>query len=154
MAPKAKTIASSCSTVVVESRMGGAPPQEAPISGKSLQMAFVIIMNTKRPYPLTSFWSFETFAEVEQSTWISQVRAWFMNAILALMSSTLIWWSWHFFALLTRPSRLRLNVSPWDSASWDFWTRVSFMRLAFESLDLEKFLSMKSRCRLHVGLTF
>jgi len=55
MAPKAKIDATSSSVVAVESRMGGVSPKEALILGKGLQMAFAIIMNTKRHNLLTSF---------------------------------------------------------------------------------------------------
>jgi len=44
MVLKAKAIASSSSATAAETRIGGAPPQEASISGKSLQMAFAITM--------------------------------------------------------------------------------------------------------------
>ena len=70
MAPKVKIIASSFSAAAVESRMGGAPPKEAPISDKNLQMAFTIIMNTKRLCPLNFYFEVLNFVEVEQSTWI------------------------------------------------------------------------------------
>jgi len=40
MAPKVKTVASSSSTATAEYRMGGVPPQEAPISGKESSDGF------------------------------------------------------------------------------------------------------------------
>jgi len=40
MAPKAKAIASSSSAVAIGTRMGGAPPQEALISGKKSSNGF------------------------------------------------------------------------------------------------------------------
>jgi len=40
MAPKAKVIASSFGAATVETRMGGAPPQEANISGKNSSNGF------------------------------------------------------------------------------------------------------------------
>ena len=60
MAPKAKPIASSSSVTAVETQIGGASLQEAPISLKTLQIAFAIIMNTKRLRPLNLFLKFWT----------------------------------------------------------------------------------------------
>ena len=58
MALKVKAIASSSSVATAKTQMDSAPPQEAPILGKSLQMAFDIIMNKKRLYPLNFFLKF------------------------------------------------------------------------------------------------
>ena len=69
------------------------------------------LLNTKRYCLLTSFWSFKTSVEVEQSTQGSQVRIWFVDMTLVLMSITQIWWSSHFI-LSMRPSRLWIRREP------------------------------------------
>jgi len=60
MALKVKAIASSSSVATAKTHMDSAP-QEAPILGKSLQMAFAITMNTKRLCPFNFFWKFWNF---------------------------------------------------------------------------------------------
>jgi len=54
MAPKVKAIASSSSAAIVETQMGGASPQEAPISGKKVHK-WLSPLETQRDFvPLTS----------------------------------------------------------------------------------------------------
>jgi len=67
MAPKTKTVATSSGVAAAESRMGGVPPQEVPISEKSLQLVFAI-ENMKRLCPLNFFFEVsEASFEVRQS---------------------------------------------------------------------------------------
>ena len=58
MTLKVKAIASSSNVATAKTQMDSAPPQEAPVLGKSLQMAFAITMNTKRLCPFNFFTKF------------------------------------------------------------------------------------------------
>jgi len=113
MALKVKIIASSSSIPTAESRMGDASPQEALISGKSLQMSFTIIMNTKRLCPLNFFLKFWNFCRswivdanlssprliCERDPRIDEQNAdlvtleflYFVNGTLALLSRMQVW---------------------------------------------------------------
>ena len=137
MAPKPKQSAASLSAAT-PTAMGGSPPQEALILVSRMASLNFFLM-------FWNFcWSWTVDADLagpclicEHSSHVDK-----QNVGLVIVA---------YFCLIQRDPRVcELIASPGDSASWDFLMRVSFMRLAFESLDLEELLSMESRCRLHV----
>jgi len=138
MAPKLKIVASSSSAAMTETQMGGAPPQEAPISGKDSSNGSPLLRTWRSFVLLTSSWSFE------QSMWFSH------------------WWEecGSGDPCISSPGQrdprvCELNVSLVSSGFWDFWTRVFETRVWISTLrNIFKSSNLKLRRGFHVSLTF
>ena len=138
MAPKDRHPAASSSDGTALTTAGGCPSQYAPISGEWKWLSS--LLRTRRGLLLNEvqnfFWSWAIDAELTGLCLICKCASRVNEQNVNLM----------IFPFLSCYSGLRvyeLIMHLVSFAFWDFRTRVSFMGLAFESQDLEDFLSLQ-----------